>query len=197
MDEGNHFASAFKNNCVTRPRHPDSNLPLTKDEALFLQTASQGPGLIEKEKRLLHEEELDEELERNRTDIIREDHNDTVRVDSDQSHSKRFDNELSNLLQDDAKFYKHLQALRLENKKTLRMLERFYHTKSHVHQDDQPRDLVSRMRNEAEVERDDLFARKVYNAVTNSNTEDADEQYDEYRQRNNGHLKFDNHSGIF
>ena len=195
MSSRSHFATAFKNNCISRPRHPETNLPLTIEEA------NQEKGLhsessVEKEKRLLQERQLDEELERNRSDLNTDDSEEITGTESKDPHSMLLENDLTNLLQDDAKFYQHLQTLRLENKKTLKMLERFYKSRPRSRDtSDRPGDFLTSMRNEVDAEKDALFANRIYDSIANSNTEESDETNSASNNDNYRTMEFDKHSG--
>jgi len=194
MSSRSHFATAFNNNCVSRPRHPETNLPLTIEEA------NQEKGLynessFEKERRLLHERQVDEELERNRSDWYTDDNEEIARTESKNPHTMLLENDLTNLLQDDTKFYQHLQALRLENKKTLKMLERFYKSRPRSKDaGDRPRDFLTSMRNEVDAEKDALFANRIYDSIANSNTEESEETNSASNNDNYGTMDFDKHS---
>ena len=195
MASSDHFAAVFKHRCISRPRNPDTNLPLTTDDVIN-DESSYTESSLKNEDRLLHERQLDEELERNRSDLNKdEDQAVTSKTEIGDYHSKLLENDLANLLQDDTKFYKHLQALRLENKKTLKMLEKFYHSRPRGPGGKEPKDFVTKMRNEVDAEKDALFAKKVYNSITNSNTEENEDNYSENDNKNFRSMAYDKHSG--
>lgn len=193
MASEHHFAAAFKNNCVARPRHPDSNLPLTNEEALLGETLAQNRSSVDKEKMLLFEKELDEDMERNRSDL----NGNESAAENDSCHSQIIDNDLKNLLHDNVKFYKHLKSLRLENKKTLKMLERFHRSKPDPQDcsSEQSKDFVVKMKNEVEKEKEELFANKVYDVITNPDEERYSND-SEFRKESNGYWKSGMNSGI-
>ena len=197
MSSQNHFATAFKNNCMSRPRHPETNLPLTTEEALNGGNTSVNESSLEMQKRLTYERQLDEELERSRADFnTGEDEEEHEKTESGKYHSKIIDNDLTNLLQDDTKFYKHLQALRLENKKTLKMLERFYHSKPRSKEPSKPpRDFISKMKHEVDAEKEDILANKIYDSIASSNAEESEENYNESKNDDYRYLGFDKRSG--
>lgn len=197
MASNNHFATVFKHNCISRPRNPGTNIPLTTDDVIYNEDSytesTESP--LKNEERLMYEKQLDEELERNRSDMNKDDQDETSKVEIEDYHSKLLDNDLAHLLQDDVKFYKHLQALRLENKKTLKMLEKFYHSRPRGSNGKEPRDFVTKMRNEVAAEKDVLFANKVYDCIASSNTEKYEESYSENNNENLRSMAYDKHSG--
>ena len=192
----NHFAAAYKNSCISRPRHPNTNLPLTMEETAK-DESSYKESPLKKETRLMFERQLDEELERSRLDLYtEEDEHEATVAEIEDFHSKVLENDLTNLLQDDAKFYKHLQVLRLENKKTLKMLEKFYRSRPRSRSretNEKPRDFVTKMKSEFNEEKDAAFANSVYFAITNSNTEESEESNND--NANYKSISYDRHSG--
>ena len=175
-----HFLTTFKNSCVARPRHPDTRLPVTSNETVNEDNGSIGTGYQNKKDKLaqsLLEIKIDEELERNRLDCNELNGNalkERSKTDKGKSNLVSYDQDLSNLLQDDEKFYRHLKALRHENKRTLKMMEKFYYTRPQEKTPKIAEDLISKMKQEADSEESHLFVHKVYDSITNSNQEDND-----------------------
>eukprot|EP00795_Rhopilema_esculentum_P003093 gene3093-1383_t len=173
-----HFLTTFKNSCVARPRHPDTRLPVTSNEAVNEDNGSIGTSYQSKANKLaqsLLEIKLDEELERNRLDcnaLNSKALDESSTTDKGKNNLVSYDQDLSNLLQDDDKFYKHLKALRHENKRTLKMMEKYYYTRPREKTPQSAKDLISKMKQEADSEESHLFVHKVYDSITNSNQED-------------------------
>ena len=178
-----HFATAFKNNCIVRPRHPETRLPLTANDL----TEDSGRGEIFKcrsSKSKMQTTMLDEDLERHYTDIQAEDSakEQQENLDLETTSSRSFDHDLSNLLQDDQKFYKHLKSLRRENKKTMKMLEKFCHSKPRTEESIDPKrqDFVERIRSEVKADENDVLVHKLYDSITNDSQHESTE--DDSRQ---------------
>ena len=185
----NHFATAFRNNCIVRPRHPETRLPLTASD--LREDSGRGETFKNRSnKSKMQTTVLDEDLERCLTDLQAEDSakEQQENLDSETTSSRSFDHDLSNLLQDDQKFYKHLKSLRRENKKTMKMLERFYHSKPRTEENIDPKrqDFVERMRSEVKADENDVFVRKLCDSITNDSqhesAEDDSRQGDAYFQ---------------
>ena len=121
-----HFASSFKQSCVIAPRQRGTKLPTTE-----LERSMNGDDFNEDEhfnpdsdyQEVLYDES---EAVNSRPPAAKV----MPKAKSDQSMSFRNQSfsqeELSELLRDDDKFFDHLQELKRENKKTLKALERLY-----------------------------------------------------------------------
>ncbi len=184
----NHFASAFKNNCLVRPRKPDTQLPITDlESSINYDSAATAQQLHQQDKDTVFLKEQNYEGVESRNETK----HDSIKQ---QRKSKRQIYEISdlpNLLQSDDKFYKHLQELRHENKKTLKMLEKFYRpvTQADLDRKSQVKssDFIERMKYDEKNESNSKFVSSMYDSITNEHKED---EYGDRRDAENGYFGY-------
>eukprot|EP00794_Sanderia_malayensis_P019971 gene19971-21926_t len=153
----NHFASSFKNNCVVRPRKPDTQLPTTELESSMNYENS------EKNKSRLYVKDDNDELNGMSYEVEQENQGRDGR-------KKIYEvQDLPKLLLSDDKFYKHLQELRHENKKTLKMLEKFYRPVTDADQEKaarpMPMDFIEKMKQDQQIENNSKFVNGLYDDI--------------------------------
>ena len=145
-----HSVASFKNSCVIVPREPCTGLPTTRldresydnfqigkaKSASSKKLNNSTPNLTHSQKETVIDQYQTPSAEfsqvgkqgRRRTSF----NNQSERKFSNNSLNELlpFDNVvLNNLINDDEKFFQHLQILKEENKKTLRKLKHLYHSK--------------------------------------------------------------------
>ncbi|XP_066917062.1 protein FAM161B-like [Clytia hemisphaerica] len=118
-----HFISNFRNSCVIQPRSPSTRLPTTvleRDSLDFANRISSGIG----RKTNPSTENVLNSYEAT-SSVLDQCKSPTGENSRNRLHQKS-PTELKNLINDDDKFFSHLQALKKENKKTLNSLEKLY-----------------------------------------------------------------------
>lgn len=144
MSSTTHFTSSFRNSCVSQPRDPKTKLPTTILERDSLDFANQiGAGLTNNTAPTISESVLgsfqapSSVFNQYYTQYKQENNDDKYLSSGSKVKEKNLDQkppdihqtsqiELKNLINDDDKFFTHLQALKAENKKTLKSLEKLY-----------------------------------------------------------------------
>ena len=132
-----HYTSRFRNSCVKQPRNPTTKLPTTVLERESLDFASRIEAGLTNASSVVEnvfqtpssvfnqyytKEEQNQEKKKKQS-TIKGDFS-TDQRPPDIHHTSQ--GKLKNLINDDDKFFSHLQALKAENKKTLRSLEKLY-----------------------------------------------------------------------
>ena len=123
-----HFISNFRNSCVIQPRSPSTRLPTTILERESLDFANRIASGIHHKTNPSAENVLNSY---EATSSVLNQCNGVSKKSSTGGESRNrlhqtSPTELKNLINDDDKFFSHLQALKKENKKTLNSLEKLY-----------------------------------------------------------------------
>lgn len=146
MSSTSHFTSSFRNLCVSQPRNPTTKLPTTILERDSLDFANRiGPDLTNSAPAIsenvlktfqapssvfnhYYTEDVHKQ-ETNGNNKFPRSKNKVKDCNMDQKPQNIHQTsqvELKNLINDDDKFFTHLQALKAENRKTLKSLEKLY-----------------------------------------------------------------------
>ena len=159
----NHFETVFKNSCLIRPINPATQLPATTLD----YTSHDKPV----------EYFLDRHFEKSGKHKSSLDHPEFIGSPASQTNnpisSEIYDQkDLPNLLQNDTKFYRHLQELRHENKKTLKMLETVYKSRQNENglsnSKKNPSNFISSMRQDQDREKNSKLVQSMYDSITSS-----------------------------
>jgi len=135
-----HNTASFRNSCVVQPRNPKTKRPATSLERESLEFANRissgthisNAQLSQTPKEVLNSSLLNDYYTPDLKDFEGKYRqiNHRVSTEAEEKGSERLHQtsqvDLKNLINDDDKFFSHLQALKAENKKTLKSLERLY-----------------------------------------------------------------------
>ena len=145
-----HSVANFKHSCVIAPREPSTGLPTTRldresyDNFQIGKTKSASSKKLNNSTQNLSHSQKETVIDQYQTPSVEYSQVDNQgrRLASFNNQSERkfsssslndllpFDNAvLNNLINDDEKFFQHLQILKEENKKTLKKLKHLYHSK--------------------------------------------------------------------